>query len=40
MGKISYITKVVDFYKNDGFNATVVVEENKNCIIDGHGTKT
>ena len=38
MGKISYITKVVDFYKNNGFNAKVVVEEKRTCIIDGHGT--
>ena len=38
MGKILYITKVVDFYKFGGFNATVVVEEKVTCIIDGHGT--
>ena len=24
--------------KNNGFNATVVVEEKRSCIIDGHGT--
>ena len=38
MGNISNITKVVDFYKSDGFNATVTVEEKRTCIIDGHGT--
>ena len=27
MGNISNITKVVDFYKNNGFNATLTVEE-------------
>ena len=36
--KISYITKVVDFYKSDGFNAIVTIEGEKTCIIDGHGT--
>ena len=29
MGKISNIPKVVDFYKNNGFNTTVTVEEKK-----------
>ena len=29
---------MVDFYKNNGFNATVTVEEKRTCIIDGHGT--
>ena len=29
---------MVDFYKNNSFNATVVVEEKRTCIIDGHGT--
>ena len=29
---------MVDFNKNNGFNATVVVEEKRSCIIDGHGT--
>ena len=38
MGNISNITKVVDFYKNEGLNATVTVEENRTYIIDGHGT--
>ena len=38
MGNISNITKVVDFYKYDGFNATVTVEEKRTCIIDGPGT--
>ena len=38
MGNISNITKVVDFYKNNGLNATVTVEEKRTCIIDGHGT--
>ena len=36
--KQSCITKVVDFYKNYSFNATVVVEEKRACIIDVHGT--
>ena len=40
MGNISNITKVVDFYKNNGLNATVTVEEKRTCIIDGHGTNT
>ena len=30
MGTIPNITKVVDFYKNNGFNAKVVVEEKTN----------
>ena len=40
MGNISKITKVAHFYKkNNGFNATVTVEDKeKTCIIDGHGT--
>ena len=38
MGNISNITKGVDFYKNDGINATVTVEEKRTWIIDGYGT--
>ena len=39
MGKISYITKMVDFYKNNGVNATVIdCRKKRTCIIDGHGT--
>ena len=38
MGNVSNITKVVDFYKNDGLNATVNVEEKRTSIIDGHGS--
>ena len=34
MGNISNITKVVDFYKNDGFNATVTVEGKKTSLMD------
>ena len=40
MGKISNIPKVVDFYKNNGFNTTVTVEEKRTCIIDGLGTNS
>ena len=29
MGKISNITRVVDFYKNYGFKSTVTLEERK-----------
>ena len=39
MGNISTITKLVDLYKNNGFNATVTVEEKRTCIIDGNCTK-
>ena len=34
-----YFTKVGDFYKKKiYFNAAVVVEDKRTCIIDGHGT--
>ena len=33
MGKISYVTKVVDFYENNGFNATVVLEKKKTSFL-------
>ena len=34
MENISNITKVVNFYKNNGFNVTVTVEGKKTSLMD------
>ena len=38
MDKISYVTKVIEYYSNKGFNATVIIEDKRSGVIDSHGT--
>ena len=38
MDKISYVTKLIEYYSKKGFNATVLIENKRSGVIDSHGT--